>query len=118
VRIMKLLRWIMFEVSDMPEWTRLPLRPFVWHPERIALVALAFLAGYFVLRRRCPGAVRWPLLIGALAWAEFAVCELGRLREQADIRIDLMLLYPVLVLLTLAGLLPSLVSLARGGHHA
>jgi hypothetical protein len=115
---MKLLRWIIFQFSDMPEWTRLPLQPFVRHPERIALVALAFLAGYFVLRMRCPSVVRWPLAIGALAWAGFAVWEWECLREQAGIRVDLFLIYPALVLLTLAGLLPSLVSLARGGHHA
>jgi hypothetical protein len=102
----------------MPEWTRLPLRPFVQHPERIALVALAFLTSYLVLRRRSPGVVRWPLLVIASTWAGFAVWEWGCLREQTGIRIDLFLIYPVLVLLTFAGLLPSLVSLARRRHDA
>ena len=113
-----LLPWIADQVSDMPEWTRLPLRPFVGHPERIALVAAAFVAGYIALRMRRPAVVRWPLILGAVTWAAFAVWELECLREQANIRIDLFLIYPILVLLTLAGLVPSVMSLARGGHRA
>ena len=119
---MDLLRRIALQVvdtvSDMPAWTRLPLRPFIWHPERIALVSGAFLLGYFLLWRHRPGALRWPLVVGFLTWAAFAVWEWECLREKADIRIDLFLIYPFLVLTTVACLLPTLLSLAHGGHRA
>lgn len=76
------------------------------------------MAAYLAFRMRRPGVVRWPLILAAVTWAGFAAWEWECLREQADIRIDLLLIYPFLAVLTLAGLLPSLLSLARGGHRA
>ncbi len=76
------------------------------------------MAAYVAFRARRPGVVRWPLIVAAVSWAGFAAWEWDCLREQADIRIDLFLIYPFLVLLTLTGLVPSVASLARGGRRA
>jgi hypothetical protein len=109
---MSILRRIMFWMSELPDWVFL-LQPFVWHPERSLLVAAAFVAGYMFARKQYPRAVRWPLLLPAVTWAAFTIWEWHCLNNQANIRIDLLLIYPVLVLATLAGLLPTAAGLAR-----
>jgi hypothetical protein len=76
-----------------------PIKPFVAHPERIAAVASALLVMFLVLgisRRTWP----WPLLSATGCWAAFALWEWVILPQEADIRVDLLLIYPVLLLVT------------------
>jgi uncharacterized membrane protein YhfC len=76
-----------------------PIKPFVAHPERIAAVSTALLVIFWVLgfvRKRWP----WPLLGATALWAAFAIWEWIVSRE-ANIRVDLFLIYPVLLLTTL-----------------
>ncbi len=77
-----------------------PIKPFVAHPERIAAVASALLIMFLVLgrsRRTWP----WPLLWATGCWAAFALWEWVILLQEADIRVDLLLIYPVLLVVTL-----------------
>lgn len=73
-------------------------------PLNIAAVAAAFLALYAAKRYMNIGQrghARWPLA-AAIAWAGYAVWEWRVLVEtpEANIRVDLLLIYPVLVLLS------------------
>ncbi|MFG6178909.1 hypothetical protein ACGTN6_16865 [Halomonas sp. THAF12] len=72
---------------------------FVGCPLAILAVALAFLAGYLALR----GHPR-PLLVAAGAWGLYAK------DPEANIRVDLMLLWPILALLTLWALYRALLA--------
>jgi CDP-diglyceride synthetase len=87
-----------------------PIKPFVAHPERIAAVASALLIMFLVLgrsRRTWP----WPLLWATGVWVAFALWEWVILLQEADIRVDLLLIYPVLLVVTLwalwSGLRPA-----------
>lgn len=77
-----------------------PIKPFVAHPDRIAAVATAlfviFLALGFTRGRRWP----WPLLWATGLWAAFAIWE-WFVSQEANIRVDLFLIYPVLLVTTL-----------------
>lgn len=82
-----------------------PIKPFVAHPERIIAVATALLVMFGVLgftRDRWP----WPLMWATGLWAAFAVWEWFVSRE-ANIRVDLFLIYPVLLITTLWALWSS-----------
>jgi hypothetical protein len=75
---------------------------FVGNPLVIALVALAFCAAGF-LKRRKPGGNPRPLFIAAAAWALYAAWEwlvLVRTPE-ANIRVDLLLIWPIVALLSI-----------------
>jgi hypothetical protein len=77
---------------------------FVAKPQIIGLVALAFVAGYLALRFMAPGIARRPasLLIASTAWGVYAAWEWLVLIKtpEANIRVDLLLLWPVLAILT------------------
>jgi len=83
------------------DWLYSLAQPFVWHPGRAlgVAVALALLALGF------RGRGRWPLLIASAAWAVFALLELMAWRERADIRVDLLVTWPALCLITVGCLL-------------
>jgi hypothetical protein len=72
---------------------------FVTRPVNISIVALAFSLGYLVLRFSGLGASRRPhaVLVAAIAWWLYAAWEwLVMLRTpEADIRVDLLLIWPV-----------------------
>jgi hypothetical protein len=88
------------------DWLYSLAQPFVWHPARAALVSLAFVLLALAFRR-----TGWrPLLIAAASWAVFAGLEFMAWRERADIRVDLLVTWPVLCLVTVA----SLAMWARG----
>ncbi len=78
------------------DWIYGLAQPFVWHPARALLVALAlaFLALGFPHRGRSP------LLLAAGAWVVFALLEFIAWRERADIRVDLLVTWPALCLVT------------------
>ena len=90
-----------------------PLQCLVWHPERIAMVAgLSLLVGVGVTiaRRR----VAWPLVVVSLAWFVFSGWEwYCRVREY-NIRVDLMLVWPVLLPLTAWGVIAGVMRSKRG----
>jgi hypothetical protein len=93
-----------------------PLQPFVWHPERIAAVAvgLAIVAAVtFLVRRR----VAWSTAIAAIMWALFAVWEWQCKTERADIRVDLLLIYPVLLVFTVGGVIDAFLAILGGKHQ-
>lgn len=87
----------------MIDWLGLfyaPIKPFVAHPERIAAVASALLVMFLVLgssRRVWP----WPLLWATGFWVAFALWEWLILVREENIRVDLFLIYPVLLGVTL-----------------
>lgn len=82
-----------------------PIKPFIAHPERIMAMATALLVMFGVLgytRDRWP----WSLLWATGFWTTFAVWEWLILRQtpDANIRADLLLIYPLLLIMTLWGL--------------
>lgn len=78
---------------------------FVAKPQIIVLVALAFAAGYLALRFLAPGIARHPgsLLIASTAWGLYAAWEWLVLIKtpEANIRVDLLVLWPVLAIVSL-----------------
>jgi hypothetical protein len=78
---------------------------FVGRPLNIALVGAVFLAWHAALRVRAAGAGRPPrmLLVAAAAWLAYAAWEwLVQVRTpEADIRVDLLVIWPVLAVLSL-----------------
>ena len=85
---------------------------FVGKPLHIIGIALAFLAGHLVLRLATFGAGRHPkpLLWAFAAWALYAAWEwLVKVRTpEANIRIDLLLIWPVLAIVSLVALVRAL----------
>ena len=77
---------------------------FVGQPHNILAVAAAFLAAYLTLRFAAPRLARHPrpLLIAALAWGLYAAWEwLIQIKTpEADIRVDLLVLWPALAILS------------------
>ena len=76
---------------------------FNWHPWRAFGVSLIFwglLLLTFILRARQPHVRALPLLIAALAWVLFGLLEYEAYRERANIRVDLLVTWPALLLVT------------------
>jgi hypothetical protein len=89
---------------------------FVQHPERSALVAVLFLAIWLLVRgRRGPRRRASALLLPAAAWGLYAGWEwtLTRWSPTADIRVDLLVIIPLLCLATLLGIVMALRERAR-----
>ena len=78
----------------------LPIQPFVQHPERIAIVSgiffLCFL-GVYLHNRKHVQFQHWLLLVCAAIWMLFATWEVHCNRMEYNIRVDLFLIYPVLM---------------------
>jgi hypothetical protein len=92
---------------------------FNWHPGRALVVALIVWGLYLLSRRlrtRRPQVRTRPLLVLAGAWTLFTLMELEAWRSRANIRVDLLVTWPAIVLLTLVccGLWLHSLS-ARGG---
>jgi hypothetical protein len=85
---------------------------FVGKPIHILGVALAFLAGHLLLRLTSLGVGRHPrpLLLAAAAWALYAAWEwLVKARTpEANIRVDLLLIWPVLAIASIVALWKAL----------
>jgi hypothetical protein len=84
----------------------LPITPFITHPERIAAVALFFFAAaaFIWIRSR---KVSFAVLFAGLGWTLFVIWEGYCNARGYDIRVDLFLIYPVLLVLTLWGILET-----------
>ena len=91
------------------KWLFAPIVPFISHPERIAVVAALFIvaAALLTLRRR---KIAWPPLVAGVAWGLFAAWEQHCVQMGYSIRVDLMLIYPLLLATTLFGLAGIFVS--------
>jgi hypothetical protein len=85
---------------------------FVGKPLNILAVALVFLAGHLLMRLTALGVGRHPraLLVAASAWALYAAWEwLVRVRTpEANIRVDLLLLWPVLLIVSIVAAVKAL----------
>jgi len=94
-------------MPDGMQWLRvafMPFEPFILHPERIAVVAVLFLAGYALLRST--GRFRaWPLLVASGAWALWAPYEAFATAMGYNIRVELLVLCPVLAVVTIWALI-------------
>jgi hypothetical protein len=79
-------------------------RLFVAKPLNILVVALVLLAACALFRRSGPPAshFRSPLCIAGMAWGLYAAWEwwVTAASPEADIRVDLLVIWPVLALLT------------------
>ena len=77
---------------------------FVGKPQNALAVALIFLLGYLALRFAALGISRHPrpLLIASIAWGLHAVWEwlVQTKTPEANIRVDLLLMWPVLAILS------------------
>ncbi len=83
---------------------------FVWRPDRIAAVAGAFLSlavAVAVLARFDRRFRSWPLLAAAALWALYAPYESWAHRKGWNIRVDLLLFYPILLAVSIAALVGS-----------
>ncbi|HEU0078047.1 MAG TPA: hypothetical protein VFQ76_10390, partial [Longimicrobiaceae bacterium] len=94
-------------------------QPFVWN----AWLALGIAAAFLLLwgasraaRARRPGVRPRPVLVAAVAWAAFGLLEAEATRERADIRVDLLVTWPLLLVLSVACVAVWLRSLARSGR--
>ncbi len=85
---------------------------FVHNPFNILIVATAFAIGYLVLRFTALGEEKhaWALLVPAIGWALYAAWEwLVMVRTpEANIRVDLLVIWPVLLLLSIWFVIRSL----------
>jgi hypothetical protein len=85
---------------------------FVGKPLNILAVGLVFLAGNLLLQYTALGAGRHPrpLLWAAAAWAAYAAWEwLVKVRTpEANIRVDLLVLWPVMLVVPIVALVKAL----------
>ena len=84
----------------------------VHKPATILIVAALFFAGFLALRLSSFGEARHPgaLLVPAIAWALYAIWEwLVMVRTpEANIRVDLLVIWPVLAILSIVFLIRAL----------
>ncbi|MBN2457454.1 MAG: hypothetical protein JXB29_13130 [Sedimentisphaerales bacterium] len=103
------------------QWIFLPiLQTFVWHPERILGVSLLFLLGFFGMRllgRKYPLFGNKLLLISGISWALFALWEFYCEAKQYNIRVDLLLIYPVLMSISIFSVLAGISNLLLSFHR-
>lgn len=79
-------------------------QPFVWHAWRAFGVAFAFLVVYGfarLVRPHRPRSSPKPILVATIAWTVFALMEAEATRERANIRVDLLVTWPLLCVVSL-----------------
>ena len=94
------------------DWLYTLAHPFVWHPGRALIVGLGLALLAFGFRER--GGRR--LFLAAAAWAVFALLEFIAWRERADIRVDLLVTWPALCLVTAGCLVAWVYRLVKQGE--
>lgn len=82
---------------------------FLGHPLRIASVAVVFFAAAWAVHRFLasgPSVRTWPLLVTGGLWAATAAWEFAvyALSPEANIRVDLLLICPVLLIASIAAI--------------
>lgn len=91
-----------------------PMGWFVRNPERILAISCVFFLGYFIISsfsRKLSSVRSWPLLIPAITWGLYAIWEWFCVIKKGNIRIDLFLIYPILIVASILGLSMSISSL-------
>lgn len=86
---------------------------FVWHPERAWAISAGFLILYIASRsvmKRGYCIRPWNILLPSIAWFLFGLGELSSKLEGSDIRIDLMITWPLVALVTVVFTLTWLIS--------
>ena len=90
---------------------------FVWHPGRIAIVSgvffLGFLGAYF-LNGRHMQFQHGLLLVCAIIWGLYAMWESHCKTMEYDIRVDLLLIYPVLMSVSIFSIMINIIRLSLG----
>ncbi|HEX4142182.1 MAG TPA: hypothetical protein VHY91_01420 [Pirellulales bacterium] len=88
----------------------------VWQPGHIWAVAALFgllLLAASAAKRRFPQVRNGPFLVAFLAWLAYGFCEYKARADRANIRVDLMLIWPILISLTVIALILSAQSVLR-----
>ncbi len=78
----------------------LPIQPFVGHPGRIAMVSGVFIIwffGVYLLNRKRMQFQHWSLLACAVGWMLFAMWEGHCNIKEYNVRVDLFVIYPFLM---------------------
>ena len=91
-----------------------PMGWFVWKPGRVFAVSFVFFLCYLVVclfKRKLSAVLSWPLLITAITWGLYAILEWSCTIKKCNIRVDLFLIYPVLIVVSILGLSVSIGSL-------
>ncbi len=83
-----------------------PLHFFVWNPTGCTAVALLLLCAWWFGGRKMQRPHRTSTLVAACAWGGLAIYEYWMHKTGANIRVDLLLIGPVIYALTVIGLLP------------
>ena len=80
----------------------LPLQPFIGHPERAMWMAVVFLILPVVLGllRGFKPRRKLPILLASLCWAGFSLWEAQAVSEKWNIRVELLLIGPVLLVVS------------------
>lgn len=81
--------------------------PAVWfqnHPERSLIIGGAFILLSAFANRGRGEKIKRPALIAGVAWLLYGINEFVANRQRADIRVDLVLFWPVLLIVTGASL--------------
>jgi len=97
---------------DLIQYLFSPIQPFVWHSERIMIVSCAFFLGFlgmYLFNRKCLLFQHWLLLVCAVIWGLFAVWEAHCKTMEYNIRVDLLLIYPVLASITIFSVIINIV---------
>jgi hypothetical protein len=83
---------------------------FVWEPGRVAIVAGAFFFTFIacaILERSNPRFRSWPILAAAALWGLYALWEWLAFEKRWNIRVDLLLIYPFLLVASITALILS-----------
>jgi len=83
---------------------------FVGHPLRIIFVVFCFLTAaiYFYLQKQKGNKVRvWPTISTAIIWLLYTLYEWDVSNSGANIRIDLLLIYPFLITISILAMILS-----------
>ena len=87
-----------------------PFNIFVTHPERVSLVALLFIFTYLILKARNKEPLVHnanSLLLPALLWILYIPWESYCTEGKYNLRVDLLLIYPILGFTTFKGLVET-----------
>lgn len=90
---------------------------FAGRPEKIFALAGIFLLEYlilFFLGRRIISVKSWPLLAVAIAWVLVGLWEIYCFEQGHNIRVDVLFIYPILIVISLLGFFASVVSMIFG----
>ena len=104
MRFPRLSSALYFSMIDPIEILYMPIQPFIWHPERAFLVAIIFfvmLSVMFLRKKKNKKVMLWPTMAAIVIWCIFGVNEYFAKINQWDIRVDLLILMPLVLFVSL-----------------